>query len=142
MIREHRLYQADWLMRFYGFKVQEIVSPDNPLLDMDIDPKLAWALRNPDKFPVDINKADYNMIMRVPGIGIKSAANICQARKFRTLNSEHLKKLGVAFNRARYFIICDKEYEKKELQPMQLRQMLISAESKYRPNFSPQLKIF
>ncbi|HYE55912.1 MAG TPA: putative DNA modification/repair radical SAM protein [Chitinophagaceae bacterium] len=143
MIREHRLYQADWLMRFYGFKVQELVSPADPLLDMEVDPKLAWALRNLHEFPIDINRADRSMILRVPGIGIQSAGKICEARKFRRLNSEHLKKLGVAYNRARYFNICDKEFEKKDLHPAQLRQhILASVHTKFQPDFSPQLKIF
>jgi predicted DNA-binding helix-hairpin-helix protein len=143
MIREHRLYQADWLMRFYGFKVQEIVSPADPLLDMDIDPKLSWALRNPDQFPIDINKADYHLIMRIPGIGIQSAKKICAARKFRKLNAEHLKKMGVAFERAKYFIICSTDYERTELMPGQIKQRILAmATSKYKPNFSPQLKIF
>lgn len=76
MIRENRLYQADWLMRFYGFKVGEIVNPDHPHLDMDIDPKLSWALRNLQIFPVDINKADLQVIMRIPGIGVSSAKKL------------------------------------------------------------------
>ncbi len=106
MIRENRLYQADWLMRFYGFKVNEIVDRENPLLDMDIDPKLSWALRNLHLFPLDINKADYQLIMRVPGIGIQSAKKICAARKFSRINWDHLKKIGIAINRAKYFITC------------------------------------
>jgi len=78
-------------MRFYGFKVQEIVNRENPLLDTDIDPKLSWALRNLQLFPVDINKAGYEIIIRIPGIGIQSAQKICAARKFRRLNSTFTK---------------------------------------------------
>ncbi len=85
MIRENRLYQADWLMRFYDFKVDEIVTPADPLLDMEIDPKLNWALRNLEIFPLDINKADYRLLIRVPGIGLQSAEKICAARKFNLL---------------------------------------------------------
>ena len=144
MIRENRLYQADWLMRFYGFKVDEIVSLQNPLLDMEIDPKLSWALRNLHLFPFDVNKADLLLIMRVPGIGIQSAKKICAARRFRKLNWEHLKKMGIAVNRAKYFITCSSQvFEKKDLTEMQIRNKILSiANSKYNPNFSPQLNIF
>lgn len=142
-IREHRLYQADWLMRFYGFHVSEVVSPDAPLLDMDIDPKLSWALRNMHLFPLDINKADYKLVMRVPGIGVQSAKKICAARKFRNLTWEHLKKIGISLNSARYFIVCGKDYEQADLQPQQIKQRILTmGASKYQPNFSPQLKIF
>lgn len=106
LVRENRLYQADWLMRFYQFKAEEITDPDSPNLDLEVDPKLGWALRHPEAFPVDINRAPYEMILRVPGVGVKSAALIVNARKFRHLNSDHLKKIGVAMNRAKYFITC------------------------------------
>ena len=95
-------------MRFYGFTVNEIVSLQTPHLDIEIDPKLDWALRNLDLFPIDINKADLRLIMRIPGIGIQSAKKICSARAFTKLNWDHLKKIGISYNRARYFIICDK----------------------------------
>jgi putative DNA modification/repair radical SAM protein len=91
MVRENRLYQADWLLRFYGFGVDEIVTPDEPFLDMQIDPKLGWALRNLNQFPVDINKADLDLIKRIPGIGIQSAQKIWEARKFNKLTWDHLK---------------------------------------------------
>lgn len=143
MVRENRLYQADWLLRFYGFEVQEIVSPQNPLLDMDIDPKLGWALRNMQVFPVDINKADLQLIKRIPGIGVQSAMKIVAARKFATLTFEHLKKIGVSLNRARYFIIAGSNYPEKTHDPFRLKQMILSeSNTKYKPNFSPQLKLF
>ena len=143
MIRENRLYQADWLLRFYGFKVDEIVDKQNPLLDMDIDPKLGWALRNPDMFPVDINKADYQLIIRIPGIGIQSARKICEARKFGTVSWDNLKKIGISLNRARYFITANKDFELKDLQPMQIKQLILQdGHSKYKPNFSTQIKLF
>jgi len=143
MIRENRLYQADWLMRFYGFAVQEIVDKNNPLLDTDIDPKLSWALRNLQLFPVDINKAVYELIIRVPGIGVQSAHKIVAARKFTKLSSTHLQKLGIAYNRAKYFITSDGEFEKKDWLPGQIKSFILSeANSKYKPNFSPQLKLF
>lgn len=104
ILREHRLYQADWLMRFYKFKVDEIVNEKNPDLDKEVDPKLGWALRNLHLFPIDINKADYEMILRVPGIGIVSAKKIVVARRFGKLGEYNLRKIGIAMNRAQYFI--------------------------------------
>ncbi|MEJ8803074.1 putative DNA modification/repair radical SAM protein [Pontibacter sp. H249] len=106
IIRENRIYQADWLMRFYGFNVQEIVDEQHPHLDLDIDPKLGWALRNRHIFPVEINSADYEMILRVPGIGIKSAQKIVSARRFTQLNFDNLRQMGVVLKRAKYFITC------------------------------------
>lgn len=105
-VRENRLYQTDWLMRFYGFKANEIVNDSHPTLDLDIDPKLGWALRNLHVFPIDINRADYALILRIPGIGVSSAKKLVAARKFTALGLEHLKKIGVAVNRAKYFISC------------------------------------
>lgn len=107
LVRENRLYQSDWLMRFYHFRADEILTPEQPFLDLEIDPKLAYALRNLHLFPVDINKADYEMILRVPGIGVQSAKMIVDARRFRKLNSYHLKKIGVVLKRAQYFITCN-----------------------------------
>lgn len=106
LLRENRLYQTDWLMRFYGFNVKELLNTSNPHLDTDIDPKLSWALRNLEQFPVDINTADYHMILRVPGIGVNSAQKIVQARKFGRLRSDQLKKIGISYNRAKHFIRC------------------------------------
>ena len=106
LIRENRLYQTDWLLRFYGFSLNEILNSKHQDLELEIDPKLAWALRNPQFFPVDINTASYNWIIRVPGIGRQSANKIVQARKFGRLKEYQLKKLGIAFNRAKYFMVC------------------------------------
>lgn len=106
LVRENRLYQTDWLMRFYGFKIQEVLNPDFQHLELEIDPKLSWALRNPQFFPIDINKADYWMIIRVPGIGRQSAMKIIQARKFGKLHEYQIKKMGIAYNRAKHFMIC------------------------------------
>lgn len=92
LVRENRLYQADWLLRFYQFKVEEIVDDSYPDLDLEIDPKLGWALRHPEQFPIDINQADYEMILRVPGIGIKSARQIIASRRFSKLGFYELKK--------------------------------------------------
>ncbi len=107
LVRENRLYQADWLLRFYEFKVDEIVDDKFPDLDLEIDPKLSWALRNPEKFPVDINTADYAMILRVPGIGVKSAKLIVVSRRYARLKSPDLKKIGVVMKKAQYFITCN-----------------------------------
>lgn len=106
LVRENRLYQADWLMRFYHFSADEITDGNDPNLDLEVDPKLGWALRHPEAFPIDVNKAPYEMLLRVPGIGVKSAALIINARKFRHLTTYHLKNIGVTLKRARYFITC------------------------------------
>ncbi len=106
LLRENRLYQADWLMRFYGYKVGELVDAANPTLDMEVDPKLAYALRHPAMFPIDVNKADYGMILRIPGVGVKSANKIIAARRFGRLRYEHLQGFGVVLKRAKYFLTC------------------------------------
>jgi putative DNA modification/repair radical SAM protein len=144
MIRENRLYQADWLMRFYGFKVEEIVNEESPLLDTDIDPKLSWALRNLHLFPIDINKADLSMIMRIPGIGVGSAKKIVAARKFNRLTWDNLKKFGIAVIRARNFVTCHSDhFNFKDWMPAQIKERILqSGTSKYKNNFSPQLKLF
>jgi putative DNA modification/repair radical SAM protein len=142
-IRENRLYQADWLMRFYDFSVDEIITPADPLLDMQVDPKLACALRNMHLFPLDINVADYKMIMRIPGIGIQSAQRICRARKFSKLRHHDLVKIGVSFNKAKYFLTAVNVFPLKDLLPHQVKQMILSGgNSKYKPNFSSQLSLF
>lgn len=106
LLREHRLYQADWLLRYYGFSVDEIVDEQHPLLDMHLDPKCAWALRHYELFPVEVNRAPLEVLLRVPGIGVKSAQRIIVARRHASLRHEDLKKLGVVLKRARYFITC------------------------------------
>ena len=105
-VRENRLYQADWLLRFYDFNVDEIVNDRYPDLDLTVDPKLSWAIRNPQFFPVDINRDSYQKILRVPGIGVKSAKLIVMARRHRRLTFEALKRIGVVLKRAQFFIIC------------------------------------
>lgn len=144
LIRENRLYQADWLMRFYGFKVQEILSDIHPNLEADVDPKLSWALRNLDQFPVDINTADYFMILRVPGIGVSSALKIVQARKFNRLYESHLRKLGIAFRKARHFIrYADSPVQLKEYEAGHIKGLILSeSKSKYQKNPLNQLSLF
>jgi len=105
-IRENRLYQADWLLRFYHFSVDEIVNDEHQELDLTMDPKLSWAIRNPHYFPVDINRASYEQILRVPGIGVKSARLIVSARQHGRLNFDALKRIGVVLKRAQFFILC------------------------------------
>lgn len=144
MVRENRLYQADWLMRFYGFKVNEIVDGHNPLLDLDIDPKLSWGLRNLHVFPIDINKADLQLILRVPGIGLLSAQKIVSARQFGKLNWDQLKKIGVALNRAKYFITCNSpKFERRDLTGTAIKQYILSqSQSKYLKDSVTQLNLF
>lgn len=110
LLREHRLYQADWLLRFYGFKANELLNEQYPNLEKDFDPKTSWALRNIDKFPVEINRASYNELLRVPGIGVKSAFKIMSIRKVHSINFEDLRKIGVVLKRAQYFITCKGKY--------------------------------
>ncbi len=144
IIRENRLYQADWLYRFYGFRIDEIVDPAFPHLDLEIDPKLSWALRNRSLFPVDINKADLALIKRVPGIGILSANKIINARKFTLLGWEHLLKIGISKNRVKYFITCrDSVHSMKEFNSSEIRSQIIhQQQSKFSANFSNQLILF
>ncbi|MBB4799990.1 putative DNA modification/repair radical SAM protein [Flavobacterium nitrogenifigens] len=144
MIRENRLYQADWLIRFYGFNVNEIVGFDQPNLDLDIDPKLGWALRNLNQFPVDINSADLELILRIPGIGVTSAQKIVRARKFKRLQPEDLKKLGIAYSRSKFFLAFSSPfYLQKDLSSMQIKEQILNIQnSKYKNNFSNQLSLF
>lgn len=108
--REHRLYQADWLMRFYGFGVSEIIDAGNPFLDLYLDPKANWAVNHLDWFPVEVNAAPLEALVRVPGIGVRGARSIIKARKTSALSEHHLRKLGIAYKRARYFITCNGVY--------------------------------
>ncbi|MDP3913430.1 MAG: putative DNA modification/repair radical SAM protein [Bacteroidota bacterium] len=141
--REHRLYQADWLLRFYGFKANEIVNAENPNLDLELDPKVTWALRNPHLFPVDINKADPLMLLRIPGIGTHSVQLILLARKHTRLNSSHLQKMGVVMKRARFFITCNelRSQNVQELKPEIVRQLLLEKKA-IGTDDAIQLKLF
>lgn len=106
LLREHRLYQADWLLRYYGFEAKELLSEENPNFNVLLDPKCNWALKHLEVFPVEINRADYHTLLRVPGIGYKSASRIVKARRMGTLDFNDLKKIGVVLKRALYFITC------------------------------------
>ena len=110
MIREHRLYQADWLLRFYDFKAGEILDEKNPFIDPLLDPKANWAVQNWHLFPMEINRASYKDLLRIPGIGVTSAKRIVKARKYSIIKYEHLKKLGVVIKRAKYFITVNGEF--------------------------------
>ena len=106
LLREHRLYQADWLLRFYHFEATELLDEAHPDLDPRLDPKCCWALRHLEEFPVEVNRADYERLLRVPGIGVRSARRILTARRVGPLTFEGLKKLGVVLKRAQYFLTC------------------------------------
>ena len=153
LVRENRLYQADWLLRFYHFKVEEIVDAQHANLDLEIDPKLAWALRHPEAFPVDINTADYEQLLRVPGLGTKSAWLIVNSRRFNRLTSYDLKKMGVVMKKAKYFITCHELTRSQgfaipnpivginELHPERLRPLLVSKTEQKRAAEERQLKL-
>jgi len=126
LVRENRLYQADWLMRFYHFRFDEILDEKNSQLDLQLDPKLAHALRNPQLFPVDLDKAPYELILRVPGIGVRSARIIMANRRHGHIGLSQLKRMGVALNRARYFICCrELPAAAASLYPEQIKQRLL-----------------
>ena len=129
MIREHRLYQADWLLRFYDFKAGEILDEKNPFIDPLLDPKANWAVQNWHLFPMEINRASYKDLLRIPGIGVTSAKRIVMARKYSIIKYEHLKKLGVVIKRAKYFITVNGEFLgfRKE-SPKLIRNALIEKE--------------
>ena len=145
LVRENRLYQADWLMRFYGFRAEEIADEQTPRLDLDIDPKLAWALRNPAFFPVDVNRADYEALLRVPGIGVKSARLIVSSRRYRTLTQQSLRQIGVVMKKAQYFISCRELTAGQgvnDLRPEQVRRLLTAPQRRKTGNNEGQLTLF
>ena len=149
LVRENRLYQADWLLRFYHFDIDEIVDDSHKNLDLEVDPKLAWALRHPEFFPVDINTAAYEHILRVPGIGTKSAWLIVNSRSFNRVTSYHLKKMGVVMKKAKYFITCGELTSSfsqpivgiNELHPERLRPLLVSKAQQKRVAQEQQLSL-
>ena len=107
LLREHRLYQADWLLRYYGFATDELLNEKRPNFNVILDPKCDWAVNHLERFPVEIMKADYYTLLRVPGLGVKSARRIISARRYGMLDFESLKKMGVVLKRAGYFITCN-----------------------------------
>lgn len=128
LLREHRLYQADWLLRFYGFGADELLTKTNPDFNPELDPKADWAMRNLHMFPVEVNSVDYEMLLRVPGIGVKSAQRIITARRVGRLNFDNLKKMGVVLKRAGHFITCQgKTYDSYSSNESIVKESLISA---------------
>lgn len=128
--RENRLYQADWLLRFYGFSADELLNEKNQFLDHEIDPKSSWAIRNRDFFPVEVNRAEMYTLLRVPGIGVRSAQRIVKLRRVKSVNFDDLKKLGVVLKRARYFITCSgKTFENTSIDAEEIKHRLIFPDS-------------
>lgn len=129
LLREHRLYQADWLLRFYQFKADEILTDEAPDFDLDLDPKACWALRHPECFPVEVNRASYHALLRVPGIGVTSARRICAARRHAYLSYDTLRRLGIVLKRAKYFITCKGKYYGTSTDPAFIRRQLTLREA-------------
>jgi predicted DNA-binding helix-hairpin-helix protein len=124
LVREHRLYQADWLLRFYHFSAAEILDDESPFLDPSLDPKTVWALKHLDFFPLDISRASYEELLRVPGIGAKSARRIIEVRRSRSLSFEGLQRLGAVLKRARYFITLGGAFLDRPEDPRRIRRLL------------------
>ena len=132
--RENRLYQADWLLRFYGFKADEILNEKNPFFDLELDPKSNWALNNLHLFPVEINSCSYEMLLKIPGIGVICAKRIIRARKYASVGFETLKKLGAVVKRAKYFITCrGKFYGDIKMDEISIRQNIKAKVKKESP---------
>lgn len=143
MLRENRLYQTDWLLRFYGFEIQELLNKEYPNLETDIDPKLSWALRNLQLFPLNVNIAERELIARIPGIGMQSVHKIIQARKHQTLRAEHLKAMGIAWNRAQFFITQSNGSSYRDLSAPQIKGMILgNSKGKFRNSYNNQLSLF
>lgn len=138
LLREHRLYQTDWLLRKYGFAVDELLDEAHPMLDPLLDPKCLWALRHPEYFPVEVSRADREMLLRVPGMGVTSVSRILKARRVSRLRCEDLKKLGVVMKRAQFFITCDgKMPDGVRFDPLFAYNCLV-ADAKLHPEALPQ----
>lgn len=139
MLREHRIYQADWLLRFYGFTANEILNEAAPNFDMDVDPKAQWALRNMHLFPMEINKVSFMELLRIPGIGNITARRIMASRRFAPLTFDSLIKIGVVMKRAKYFITCSGKYfGSMDMQPERLKLLLLDQPK----HISNQLSLF
>ncbi len=135
--REHRLYQADFLLRYYGFEAGELLSDTRPNFNVFLDPKCDWALGHLEQFPVEVNTASYHMLLRVPGIGVKSASRIVKARRTGSLDFTHLKKMGVVLKRALYFITCNGRlmYDFLQVEEDYITRRLVSEEKEVREHF-------
>lgn len=131
LLREHRLYQADWLLRYYGFQANELLSEEKPNFNEQIDPKCDWAIRHLDIFPVEVQTAPYDMLLRIPGIGPKSAGRIMYARRYGRLDYDSLKKMGVVLKRAHYFITCNgKQMYNTPIEEQYITRQLITTNGK------------
>jgi len=128
LVREHRLYQADWLMRFYHFRADEILEENDAFLDPHLDPKTVWALKHLDFFPIDINRADYDTLLRIPGIGAKTARRIIESRRSSALSFDNLRRMGAVLKRARYFTTCSGAYIEHPDDPLRIRRLLSDAD--------------
>lgn len=143
LLREHRLYQADWLLRFYGFEAKELLSQAQPNFDVELDPKCFWALMNYHYFPVEINRVSMDLLLRIPGIGPVTARRIISSRKFEMLTFDALKKLGVVLKRAKYFVLCNGQYYGDGLtEPDRIRSQLILSDPKAKAINPQQISIF
>ena len=144
LLREHRLYQADWLLRFYGFRAEELLDENDPNFNPLVDPKCSWALKHPEFFPVEVNTAGREELLRVPGVGTVSAKRILYARRARKLEHEDLRKLGVVMKRAQYFITCKgRVLDGLKLQQDSILRNLIAAERTALPGAElEQLSLF
>ena len=139
LLREHRLYQADWLLRYYGFETEELLSEDRPDFNVFLDPKCDWALRHLEQFPVEVMRADYYTLLRVPGIGYRSARRIVKARRLGTLDYPDLKKMGVVLKRAVYFITCGgKQMYPVKLQEDYILRNILDGNEKLQPGFKQE----
>lgn len=142
LLREHRLYQADWLLRFYGFNATELLTKEEPNFDPLLDPKCNWAIRNLHLFPVEVNKADISFLLRVPGIGPTSARRIVKSRKFAWLSFEDLKKMGVVLKRAKYFILCKgRYYGQVDMEQTKIRNILAGSDPDSKKHHLNQVRL-
>lgn len=144
LVRENRLYQADWLLRFYGFKTEDLLSSDNPNFNLLIDPKADWALRHLEEFPKEINTCSYYDLLKIPGIGVISAKRIISSRKYFKISFKELKKMGIVLKRAKYFITCDGEYfiDKTFIKPKFIERNLVVEEQSIPTQKIEQLGIY
>ena len=142
LAREHRIYQADWLLRFYGFTVSELFQDGSTDLDPDLDPKVTWAIRNLDQFPLEINTASYEQLMRVPGIGDRSAKRIIRQRRYSAVRFDDLKKIGVVVKRAKYFVLCcGRYYADRKFEPEVIRNSMLQMESGLQMSMFDQINL-
>ena len=141
LLREHRLYQADWLLRFYHFRSDELLDIRQPDLDLELDPKCAWAMRHLEYFPVELNRADYETLLRVPGIGVRSAQKIIAARRGHRLRLEELKAFNLTLRRASWFITCDGQYGAARVPPAQSLRFLLADKAGMRRQSPLQLQM-